>query len=56
MYLNNLFIFSQVGNNFFILPAVKNKLFFFVRNKEETYGHAVSLDDNMSNSIGSLVM
>ena len=36
MYLNDLFIFSQDRNNFFILPAVKNKFFFFVGNKGET--------------------
>ena len=66
MYLNNLFIFSQVENIFFILPAVKNKLFFFVCIKDKTIflaliegeatGHAMSFDDNMSNSVGSLVM
>ena len=51
---------------FFILPAVKNKLFIFVCIKDETIffstyfceptGHAVSFDDNMSTSVGSLVM
>ena len=30
MYLNNLLIFSEVGNNFLILPAVKNKFFLFM--------------------------
>ena len=56
LYLNNLFIFCQVGNFFFILPAVKNKFFFsFVPKMKQffsTYfcehmGHAVSFDDNM---------
>ena len=28
MYLNILFIFSLLGNKFFILPAVKNNFFF----------------------------
>ena len=66
MYLNNLFIFSEVKNNFFILQAVKNKLLFFVCIKDETIffstyfceptGHAVSFDDNMSNSVSSLVI
>ena len=28
MYLNISFIFSQLGNKFFILPAVKNNFFF----------------------------
>ena len=56
MYLNNLFIFSQVGNNFFILSAVKKQfLFSFVPNKKhffstyfcEPMGHAVSFDSVM---------
>ena len=56
--------FFQGQNFFFILPAVKNTLFFFVRTKDETSffgtyfceptGHAMSFDDNMSNSVGSL--
>ena len=66
MYLNISFIFSQLGNNFFILPAVKNKFFFLVCRKDETIffstyfceptRHTGSFDDNMSNSVGSLVM
>ena len=66
MYLNNLFIFSEVGNFYFILTGVKNKFFFFVRTKDEqiffsTYfckptSTAVNFDDNKSNSVGSLVM
>ena len=36
MYLNNLFIFSQFRSNFFILPAVKNKLFVL-----ESFGFCV---------------
>ena len=57
MYLNNLFIFTQFGKNFFILPAVKNK-FLFIRTKYflALIFYAVSFDDNMSNSVGSLVM
>ena len=65
IYLNNLFIFSQFGNFFFILPAVKNKIFFsfMLKMKQffstyfcEPMGHAVNFDHNRSISVGSLVM
>ena len=62
MYLNNLFIFSQFGNKIFYFTSSV----FFVHRKDETIfystyfceptGHTVSFDDNMSNSVGSLVM
>ena len=36
MYLNNLFIFSQVENHFFYFTISEKQFFFFVHTKDET--------------------
>ena len=62
MYLNNLLIFSGLGNNFFYFTMSKKQLFFFVRTKDKTIffsayyskptGHAANFHNNMCNSDG----
>ena len=58
--------FFPVRKQIFYFTNSENQIFFFVCNKDETIffstyfceltGHTGSFDDNMSNSVGSLVM